>query len=154
MFTNRGIRFLKSISSCSLKPCNNDILTNSILLSNLGRRGISNGNEESNVRQMRLVKRIVAGLLFGSTLGLAIYSKRVKSSKLLESLEGSERLPKDHDYTSSIGSEFYRYKSYIFPSDIIKSGTLKQLDTLELNQNDIIVASFPKSGFILINKSI
>lgn len=111
-------------------------------------RGLSNGTGEgdASVRQTRLVKRVVAGILFGSTLGLAIYSKRAKSSRLMGYFEGCERLPKDHDYTSSTASDLYKYESFVFPSDIIKSGTLKQLETLELNQNDIIVASFPKSG--------
>lgn len=111
-------------------------------------RSISNG--DASIRQTRIVKRIVAGVLFSSTLGLAIYSKRARSSRLMEYLEGCERLPKDLDYNSSTATELYRLESFVFPYDIIKSGILKQLDTLDLNHNDIIVASFPKSGLKLV----
>jgi hypothetical protein len=100
---------------------------------------------------MRLIKRVGAGVLFSATLGLAIYSKRSKAQRLRDCLEDCERLPPDNDYTSSMASEFYRCKSCIFPGDIIKSGTLKKLESLELKGNDVIVASFPKSGNIHIN---
>lgn len=97
---------------------------------------------------MRLLKRIGAGILFSGTLALAIYSKRNRAKKLRDSLEGCERLPPDPDYTSSMGSDFYRCKSCIFPGEIVKSGTLKEVENLHLKQNDVIVASFPKSGKI------
>ena len=101
---------------------------------------------DDEVRKMRLMKRIGAGVLFSATLGLAIYSKRSKAQKLRDCLEDCERLPPDPDYTSSMGSDFFRCKSCIFPGDIVKSGTLKKLESLELKHNDVIVASFPKSG--------
>ena len=111
-------------------------------------RYMSNGGELSDetIRKMRLVKRIGAGLLFSVTLGLAIYSKRNKAKWLRDCMEDCERLPPDPDYTSAMGAEFYRCKSCIFPGDIVKSKTLKQLESLELKSTDVIVASFPKSG--------
>ena len=112
-------------------------------------RQLSNGGEMSDdtIRKTRLVKRIGAGLLFTSVLSLAIYAKKSRQKKLRESLEDCERLAPDPDYMSKIGADFYRYKSCVFPGDIVKSGVLKQLDSVELKGQDVIVASFPKSGF-------
>lgn len=114
-------------------------------------RDSSNGSELSDdtVRKTRLIKRIGAGLLFTSVLSLAIYSKKSRAKKLRDSLEDCERLPPDPDYMSKAGTDLYKCKSCIFPGDIVKSGTLKQLQSLELKRDDIIVASFPKSGTYL-----
>lgn len=111
-------------------------------------RDYSNKQDMSNssVEKMRLIKRLGAGMLFGATLALALYNKRKKTQKLKDSLEDCQRLHTDPNYTSSIGSEFYRCNSCIFPGDIAKSGILKQLKSFELNNDDVIVASFPKSG--------
>lgn len=100
----------------------------------------------NSVEKMRFIKRIGAGILFSATLALALYSKRKKTQKLKDSLEDCERLHPDSNYTSTIGTEFYRCNSCIFPGDIARSGILKQLKTLELKVDDVIVASFPKSG--------
>ncbi len=126
------------------KPQNNAVFK-------INQRNLSNTGEWSDdeVRKMRLMKRVGAGLLFSATLGLAIYSKRNKAQKLRDCLEDCERLPPDPDYTTSMGSDFYRCKSCIFPGDIVKSGTLKKLESLELKNNDVIVASFPKSGMFI-----
>ena len=43
---------------------------------------------------------------------------------------------------------FSRYKGYIFPKEIIMTGVLKELETFEFTKNDIIVASYPKTGKI------
>lgn len=133
----------KCMSERFVKPVSHNVFMTS-------RRNVSSNGEWSDdeVRKMRLMKRVGAGLLFSATLGLAIYSKRSKAQRLRECLEDCERLPPDPDYTSSMGSEFYRCKSCIFPGDIIKSGTLKKLESLELKENDVIVASFPKSGML------
>lgn len=131
----------KCMSERLVKPLNHGVLRT-------GFRNISSNGQWSDdeVRKMRLMKRVGAGILFSATLGFAIYSKRNKAQRLRDCLEGCERLPPDPDYTSSMGSEFYRCKSCIFPGDVVKSGTLKKLESLELKHNDVIVASFPKSG--------
>ncbi|KAB7504294.1 Sulfotransferase family cytosolic 1B member 1 [Armadillidium nasatum] len=40
----------------------------------------------------------------------------------------------------------YRYKGFIFPGEIILSGILQELPKFQFRENDVIVASFPKSG--------
>lgn len=112
------------------------------------RNSSNNSGEWSDdvVRKMRVVKRVGAGVLFAATLGLAIYSKKSRAQRLRDCLKDCERLPPDPDYTASMGSDLYRCKSCIFPGEIVKSGTLKSLESLELKSNDVIVASFPKSG--------
>ena len=79
-----------------------------------------------SVDKTRLVKRVVAGVLFSTTLGLAIYGKQTRKKRLNEYLEGCQRLPHDPDFTSSVGSEFYRCHECVFPASTVKSGTLKQ----------------------------
>lgn len=108
----------------------------------------------SSVEKMRLFKRIGAGILFSATLALALYSKRKKTQKLKDSLEDCQRLHPDPNYSSSIGTEFYRCNSCIFPGDIAKSGILKQLKSFELKEDDVIVASFPKSGYKTIQNNL
>ena len=100
-----------------------------------------------SVDKTRLVKRVVAGVLFSTTLGLAIYGKQTRKKRLNEYLEGCQRLPHDPDFTSSVGSEFYRCHECVFPASTVKSGTLKQLEEFIVNKDDVIVSSFPKSGF-------
>ena len=136
------------IRYCSRKYLSEKLVKPSYDIFKTSRRNVSGNGEWSDdeIWKMRLMKRVGAGLLFSATLGLAIYSKRSKAQRLRDCLEDCERLPPDPDYTSSLGSEFYRCKSCIFPGDVIKSGTLKKLESLELKRNDVVVASFPKSG--------
>lgn len=120
---------------------------NHVVLKSFQRNQSNNGEwSDDGIRKMRLIKRVGAGILFTATLGLAIYTKRSKAKRLRDCLEDCERLPPDPDYTSSMGLDFYRCKSCIFPGDIVKSGILQKLESLELKSNDVIVASFPKSG--------
>ena len=104
---------------------------------------------DSSAMKTRRIKRIVAAVLFSGTLGLALYAKERKRNKLKEYLEGCQRLPVDDDFSSTVGSELFRYKGCIFPGTMIKSGTLKQLETFTINRDDVIVSSFPKSGISL-----
>ena len=149
MFFQRSCRFVL-LESWRYVPMNKPFL-NSSRIELVRTRNMSNGGELSDdtIRKMRLFKRIGAGILFSVTLGLAIYSKRNKAKWLKDCMEDCERLPPDPDYTSSMGTEFYRCKSCIFPGDIVKSRTLKQLESLELKSTDVVVASFPKSGLII-----
>ena len=48
-----------------------------------------------------------------------------------------------------------RYKGYNFPGQIVQSGVLQELPEFEFREDDVLVASFPKTGqFMKLMKNI
>ncbi|XP_065568027.1 sulfotransferase 1E1-like isoform X2 [Artemia franciscana] len=102
-------------------------------------------NGDATVRKTRLVKRLVAAVLFSGTLGIAVYVKHKKIENLRSLLENCKRLPDDPNYGDKAGDRFL-YNGYVLHGEMIKNGTIRDVKNFEFRPQDVVVASFPKSG--------
>ncbi|CAL4160489.1 unnamed protein product, partial [Meganyctiphanes norvegica] len=102
-------------------------------------------SQDVTLDKLRLMKRIFAFSLFTGTLVLAWSLKKRKGERLKELLEDCQRLHIDEDLYKGKMS-MYRYKGYVFPGKLILSGVFKELPQFEFRPDDILVASYPKTG--------
>lgn len=87
------------------------------------------------------MKRLASTILFGSTFLAVLYARKRKHSK---SLEEAKLVPINPNYHKNF--KLYDYKGYILPSFVMKN--MDNLKKFVCRENDIFVASFPKTGKI------
>ncbi|KAG7174066.1 Sulfotransferase 4A1-like [Homarus americanus] len=138
-----GVERLYSVRQCVQKSS----LAETQLRIGIGsHRLFSNSStEDPTLRRFLLYKRLFAVSLFTGTLTFAWYMKKQKGSKLKDLLEGFTRLPIDESLFGCNVS-MYRYKGYVFPGQIVMSGIFKELPNFQFKPEDVIVASYPKTG--------
>lgn len=108
-------------------------------------RNFTSQTQDATLDKLRLIKRIFAISLFTGIFGLAWSAKKRKGNRLKDLLEDCQRLPVDESLYKG-NMSMYRYKGYVFPGKLILSGVFKELPHFEFRPDDIIVASYPKTG--------
>lgn len=110
------------------------------------------GTKESEIR-IRRYKKIFSSILFAATLIAVAYARRRKRNELEENFRGCVRIPPDDAFKGS-HKEFFRCGAdaaagkpgCVLPAQILKDGTIRAVKSFQIRPDDIIVASFPKTG--------
>ncbi|KAK8738050.1 hypothetical protein OTU49_004373, partial [Cherax quadricarinatus] len=105
----------------------------------------NSSTQDPSLRRFLLYKRIFAVSLFTGTLVLAWYLRKKKGTRLKALLEDFTRLPLDK---SLFGCDMsvYRYKGHVFPGQLVMSGIFQELPNFRFKSDDVVVASYPKTG--------
>lgn len=108
---------------------------------------------EQITRYIRRVKKILSSALFVGVLGYVGYSRRGKRAEVAKNIEHTKFLKDDQGLFKGSERIFCEYTDpktngakVILPASIVKDGTIKKIQNLEIKESDIIVASFPKAG--------
>lgn len=104
----------------------------------------STGESTSQVKRLKLFKRLFSTALFGATLATAIYIKRKRTSELKSFLNDSKRLPIDENYESKDAQHMYLYKDYVLHISHLK--VLQEMSDFQSRSDDIYIVAFPKAG--------
>lgn len=100
-------------------------------------------SQDSNgLKKFKRFKKLFSTLLFGSTFGTALYLKRRRQNQLNETFQDCQLLKLDEHYAKP--NMFYRFKRFVLPDFVIKE--MKDIESFSVNENDIFVISFPKTG--------
>ena len=101
-------------------------------------RSCHNELSDAGLRKLRLFKRVFAYSLFGGTLLLAILLRRRRHE------ERRLLLTDCRPVARFANLPLYEFKNYVLPEPVVKS--LKAISDFQFREEDIILASFPKTG--------
>ena len=94
-----------------------------------------------NVNRLVLLTRSCSSLAIASFLGIAYYAFQNKKAKRAL----IDRVETDGQFKAS-AFKLTNYKGYVVSEDSVMSGTLEKVSQMQVQNEDIFVASFPKSG--------
>ena len=97
--------------------------------------------ENMNVNRLVLLTRSLSSLAIGSFFGIAYFAFQNKKTKRAL----IDRVETDGQFKAS-AFKLTNYKGYVVSEDSVMSGTLEKVSQMKVQNEDIFVASFPKSG--------
>ena len=97
--------------------------------------------ENRNVNRLVLLTRSLSSLAIGSFFGIAYFAFQNKKAKRAL----IDRVETDGQFKAS-AFKLTNYKGYVVSEDSVMSGTLEKVSQMQVQNEDIFVASFPKSG--------
>lgn len=109
--------------------------------------------EQAEQRQQRIkrLKKIVSSAVFLSIFVTVMWARNRKQRMVAEYMKDVKFLAKDDLFTGSF-TTFCVVKSgdglesTVLSSEVVRDGTLKFIQGMELRSSDVVVASFPKTG--------
>lgn len=126
----------------------NVLTAHKLLLNNIGVKASkfhqSTGEDTGQIKKTKLWKRLFSTLLFGATLGTAVYIKKKRTASLKDLLRDCKRLPIDENYENKEAQHMYLYNGYVLHLTHVKA--LREMTAFQAMDDDIYVASFPKAG--------
>jgi len=108
-------------------------------------------------KRIRFYKKIFSTLAFASTLGAAIYARRRRRLVFEDNIKDCTFLPVDENFRGSYktfckcGEKVADRTTCVLPVQIVSDGTIKSIKNFKLRPDDVIVASFPKTGRKLLS---
>ena len=101
-------------------------------------RNVSSEADASEIKKIRLLKRLFSFGLFGSTLLVAFTLKKNKRREWSQILS-------ETDYIGPFGNLIlHKYKSCVLPEDILR--IIKSVEKLTYRESDVLLISYPKTG--------
>lgn len=102
------------------------------------KRNSSSEVNTSEVKKIRILKRLFSFGLFGSTLLLAFALKTKKRREWSQILS-------ETNYIGPFGNLIlHKYKSWVLPEDVLR--VIKSIEKLTYRESDILLISYPKTG--------
>jgi hypothetical protein len=109
-------------------------------------------NEATNwLTKIRRYKKMRSSILFLSIFILVMWARNHKQKTVYEFTKNATFLPHDYLFTGSHNSfatvlNATGTEVVVLPSSIVRDGTIHFIQSMELRSDDVIVASFPKTG--------
>lgn len=113
--------------------------------------------KEAEQRQARIqwFKKIFSSMVFLSIFVGVLWARNKKQRTVNENTKNVTFLPRDFLFAGSFNSfciveSPHGGESCVFQSEIVRDGTLKFIQSMDLRSGDVVVASFPKTGKISV----